>query len=135
VAVSSAVPSAGARALPVSSPADVPASASVRLRLAALARAAALATPGVVALDAGRTGMRMTASEGMRVDGVVCAALADGRYQLSVHLVGAMVSLRPLADAVRARVERDVAFAGLADQLGPVDVSVEDVQVRAEARP
>jgi hypothetical protein len=107
----------------------------VRLRLAALARAAALATPGVVELDAGRAGMRMTASEGMRVDGVVCAALADGRYQLSVHLVGAMVSLRPLADAVRARVERDVAIAGLADQLGPVDVAVEDVEVRAEARP
>ena len=133
--MSSAVPSAGARAIPVSSPAEVPASASVRLRLAALARAAALATPGVVALDAGRAGMRMTASEGLRVDGVVCAALPDGRYQVSVHLVAAMVALRPLADAVRARVERDVAIAGLAEWLGPVDVAVEDVQGRTEARP
>jgi len=40
-----------------------------------------------------------------------------------------------LADAVRARVERDVAIAGLADRLGPVDVAVEDIQVRTEARP
>jgi hypothetical protein len=46
-----------------------------------------------------------------------------------------MVALRPLADAVRARVERDVATAGLADRLGPVDVVVEDVQARTEARP
>ena len=121
--------------MPVSSPAEVPASASVRLRLAAHARAAALATRGVLGLDAGRTGMRMTASEGLRVDGVVCAALGDGSYQVSVHLVAAMVALRPLADAVRARVERDVAIVGLADRLGPVDVAVEDVQGRTEARP
>ena len=119
--------------MPVSSPAEVPASASMRLRLATLARAAALATPGVVALDAGRTGIRMTASEGLRVDGVACAALGDGRYQLSLHLVAAMVALRPLADAVRARVERGVAIADLADRLGPVDVAVEDVRVRTEA--
>ena len=66
---------------------------------------------------------------------MVCAALGDGRYQLSVHLVAAMVALRPLADAVRARVERDAAIAGLADRLGPVDVAVEDVQGRTEARP
>jgi hypothetical protein len=119
--------------MPVASPAEVPASASVRLRLAALARAAALATGGVVGLDAGRAGMRATASEGLRVEGVVCAALADGRYQLSVHLVAAIVALRPLADAVRARVEREVARAGLADRLGPVDVAVEDVRARTEA--
>ena len=93
------------------------------------------ARDGDVALDAGRTGIRMTASEGLRVDGVVCAALPDGRYQLSLHLVAAMVALRPLADAVRARVERDVAIAGLAERLGPMDVAVEDVQVRREARP
>ena len=121
--------------MPVSSPAEVPASASVRLRLAAIARAAALAISGVVGLDAGPAGMSMTASEGLRVDGVVCAALPDGRYQLSLHLVAAMVALRPLADAVRARVERDVAIAGLAERLGPMDVAVEDVQVRREARP
>jgi len=121
--------------MPVSSPAEVPASASVRLRLAAIARAAALATRGVVGLDAGRAGLRMTASEGLRVDGVVCTALSDGRYQLSVHLVAEVVALRPLADAVRARVERDVAIAGLADRLGPVNVAVEDIQVRTEARP
>ena len=119
--------------MPVSSPAEVPASASVRLRLAAVARAAALATRGVVGLDAGRAGLRMTASQGLRVDGVVCAAAPDGRYQVSVHLVAAMVALRPLADAVRARVDRDVAIVGLADRLGRVDIAVEDVQVRTEA--
>ena len=133
--MSTAVPSAGATTTPVSSPAEVPASASVRLRLAAVARAAALATGGVVGLEAGQAGMRITASAGLRVDGVVCAALPDGRFQVSVHLVAAMVALHPLADAVRARVERDVATAGLADRLGPVDVAVEDVQAPTEARP
>jgi len=121
--------------MPVSSPAEVPTSASLRLRLAALVRAAALATPGVVDLDAGRTGIRMTASEGLRVDGVVCAALPGGRYQASVHVVAAMVPLRPLAEAVRARVERDAAIAGLEARLGPVDVAVEDVRAPAETRP
>ena len=120
--------------MPVSSPAEVPASASVRLRLAAVARAAALATRGVVGLDAGPARMSMTASQGLRVDGVVCVALPDGRYQVSVHLVAAMVALRPLADAVRTRVERDAAVAGLADRLGPVDIAVEDVEVATEAR-
>jgi hypothetical protein len=120
--------------VPVSSSAEVPASASVRLRLAALARAAALATRGVVGLDAGPAGMRTTASAGLRVDGVVCAALSDGRYHVSVHLVAGMVALRPLADAVRRRVERDVAIVGLADRLGPVDIAVEDVEVGTEAR-
>jgi hypothetical protein len=107
----------------------------VRLRLAAVAGAAALATRGVVGLDAGRAGMHMTASAGLRVDGVVCAAVPDGRYQVSIHLVAAMVALRPLGDAVRARVERDVAVAGLAGRLGPVDVAVEDVQAPTEERP
>lgn len=105
----------------------------MRLRLAALASAAALATRGVVGLDAGRTGMQVTASAGLRVDGVVCTALGDGRYHMSVHLVAGMVALRPLADSVRTRVAREVALAGLADRLGPVDIAVEDVQVRTEA--
>jgi hypothetical protein len=133
--VSSAVSSAGATTGLVTSPTEVPASASVRLRLAAVARAAALATRGVIRLDSGRTTLRMTASAGLRVDGVVCVALPDGRYQVSIYLVAAMVALRPLADAVRARVERDVALAGLADRLGRVDVAIEDVQVQTEARP
>jgi hypothetical protein len=46
-----------------------------------------------------------------------------------------MVALHPLGDAVRARVERDVAVVGLADRLGPVDIAVEDVQVGTEERP
>src|SRR5688572_24383943 len=129
------MPSAGATTMPVASPAEIPASASVRLHLAAVARAAALATRGVVGLEAGPAGMSMTASAGLRVDGVVCVALPDGRYQVSVHLVAGMVALHPLGDAVRARVERDVAVVGLADRLGPVDIAVEDVQVGTEERP
>ena len=129
------MPSVGATTMPVSSRAEIPASASVRLHLAAVARAAALATRGVARLDAGPAGMSITASGGLRVDGVVCTALADGHYQVSVHLVAGMVALRPLADAVRARVERDVAAAGLADRLGPVDVAVVDVETGTEARP
>ena len=80
-------------------------------------------------------GVQMTASDGLRVDGVVCAALPGGRYQATVHLVVAMVPLRPLADAVRARVQRDVTIAGLAERLGPVDIVVEDVRMPAELGP
>jgi hypothetical protein len=109
--------------------------ATPRLRLAALVRAAALATPGVVALDAGRRGVRATAGEGFRVDGVVCAVLPSGRYQASVYLVAAMVPLPPLADAVRARAQRHAEIAGLATQLGPVDVVVERVVAPPEAPP
>jgi hypothetical protein len=128
------MPSAGATTMPVSSIAEIPASASVRLRLAAVARAAALGTRGVVGLDAGPRGMSVTASGGLRVDGVVCAALPDGRYGVSVHLVAGMVALRPVADAVRARVAREAAAVGLADRLGPVDIVVEDVEGATEAR-
>jgi hypothetical protein len=133
--VSPAVATVGARAVSVSSPAEIPASASLRLRLAALVRAAALSTPGVVGVDPGRMGVQMTASDGLRVDGVVCAALPGGRYHAAVHLVAAMVPLRPLADAVRARVQRDVTIAGLAERLGPVDIVVEDVRMPAELGP
>jgi hypothetical protein len=119
----------------VFSPAEVPASASLRLHLAALIRAAALSTPGVVGLDAGRAGMQMTASEGLRVDGVVCAALPDGRYQASLHLVAGMVALRPLTDAVRARVQRDAARSGLVERLGPVDIAVQNIRTPAEIGP
>src|SRR5688500_20218261 len=97
--------------MPVSSPAEVPASASVRLRLAALARAAALGTRGVVGLDAGGTGIRMTASAGQRVDGGVCAALPAGRCRVSVRLVAALVARRPCAGAGPPRGGRDVAIA------------------------
>jgi hypothetical protein len=121
--------------VPVSSPAELPESATPRLHLAALVRAAALATPGVVGLDAGRSGVRMTAGDGLRVDGVVCAALPSGRYQASVYVVVTMVPLRQLADAIRARVQRDAAVAGLTVHLGPVDVTVEDIVEPTEALP
>ena len=118
--------------MPVSSPAEVPASASMRLRLAALARAAALATRGVVGLDAGRTGMRMTASAGLRVDGVVCAALGDGRYHCP-STSSPRWSRCARWPTPSGRASHASRLAGLADRLGPVDVAVEDVQVRTEA--
>lgn len=99
---------------------------SVRFDLARLALAGALATPGVVRAEAGRTGLWVTEERGDRLEGVTVAALAGGRYEVVLHLVTSMTPLVPLTEQVRARVVRAVARAGLPDALGPVHVAIED---------
>ena len=69
----------------------------------------------------------MTADREERLPGVLATALAGGRYGVELHLVTELVPLPQLADLVRSRVERAASSAGLADVLGPVDITIEDV--------
>lgn len=100
---------------------------SARVRLARLALDAALAVDGVVRSDPGPLRVRITAEGQDRVPGVVSAALADGRYEVSLYLVTLMVPLHPLADRIRSRVARAASQAGLDDLLGPIDIAFEDL--------
>jgi hypothetical protein len=109
-----------------------PAAASERVALAQLALEGALSVEGVVSSSAGPSGVWITADDSGRVPGVVAAALRDGGYGLSLHLVVRPVPLHALAERVRERVARNAATAGLGEVLGPVDVSIEDVVSRAE---
>jgi hypothetical protein len=98
---------------------------SPRLRIARLAAEAAIATPGVLSLRAG--GVRVTASAGGRVDGVVVTAARNGRYEVELHLVCELVPLPALAEAVRSAVLVAIADAGLGDAVGPVHVRIEEI--------
>jgi hypothetical protein len=104
-----------------------PVEPSERVQLARLALDAALGVDGVVSSDAGPLGTWVTADRGERLPGVVATALADGVYGVELHLVTEVVPLRPLAERVRSSVEQAVSSAGLAQLLGPVDITVEDV--------
>ena len=104
----------------------------MRVQLARIAHDAAMATEGVVDTDAGPVGARMTLDGAKRLQGVTSTVLPDGRYGLSLHLVCRMVPLHPLVDALRARLERAAAAAGVADELGPVDITIEDVREDSE---
>jgi hypothetical protein len=106
-----------------------PASAapSERAQLARLALDAALGVEGVVSSHAGPLGTQVTAHRDERLPGVLATALAGGGYGVELHLVTEVVPLPQLADLVRSRVERAASSAGLADVLGPVDITIEDV--------
>jgi len=115
---------------PDSSPPIAPAAtrlASTRLRLARLAAETAIAVPGVVGLHPGLLGRRMTSGGGQRVDGVVVTAVRDGRYEVVLHLVCALVALRPLAERVRAAVLDATAASGLGGAVGPVHVRIDEI--------
>lgn len=100
---------------------------SVRVRLARLAHDAALADPGVSALDAGPTGVRATRDGPELLPGVVSAAVAGGRYELDLHLVAVPEDLRATGERVRSAVATSAAQQGLGDQLASVSVRIEDV--------
>ena len=115
---------------PPSEPAQPPAASrplSVRVQLARLALESALAVDEVVGSDPGPRGMRVTADGRERLPGVTSIARADGTYGLALHLVTWVVPLHPLADRVRSRVARAASRAGLAERLGPLDITIEDV--------
>lgn len=101
--------------------------------LAQLALEAALAAPDVVHSDAGRLGTWVTEASGERLAGVVSAALGDGRYAVSLHLIVRPVPLHELAERIRGRVISAAGLAGLGDVLATVDVSIEDVAVEPVA--
>lgn len=96
---------------------------SPRVQLAALARAAALGTSGVVTLDEGLAGLFVTASSGERVGGVRCLAAPEGGYDLSLRLACELVALPPLAERVRSAVRRTAAAAGFVVQSVTIEIA------------
>lgn len=81
---------------------------SERVRLARLARDAALRIPGVAGTDGGPSGRFVTVGDGQRVAGVTCVACADG-YEVALRLVCELVPLAELGERVRAAVQRSAA--------------------------
>ncbi len=80
----------------------------------------------------GPSGAWVTASDEAMYRGVTAAALPDGTYEISLHLVAVLlVPLPALAERIRSSVEAAAAEAGLADVLGPIDVAFEDVREAA----
>jgi hypothetical protein len=102
-------------------------SSSDRVRLARLALTTALAVPDVVRAEAGSGVPRVTADGRELLTGVSVIAQADGRYAIDLRLIARLVSLRPLADNIRARVQAAAARSGLAALLGSIDVEFADV--------
>lgn len=101
--------------------------ASERVELARLALTQALAVDAVVDAVAGPLGTGVTLDGSERLAGVTAAALSDGRYGVTLHLVARVVPLHPLADRIRARIARGAARAGLGQSLGPIDIVFADV--------
>jgi len=111
----------------VTTPAAVPAVPSLRAQLARVSHDAVLRVGDVVALDAGRAGLRATVEGGERIPGVVASERPDGRLAVELYLVARPVPLQALADRLRSAVERAASAAGIRDELGPIDISFEDV--------
>lgn len=119
---------------PVVAPAGAamaPAASSTRATLARLARAAAIATTGVVETTSGPTRLWVTMHRTERIPGVVSTALPDGTYGVELHLTTGLVPLHPLADSVRGAVGGAIRAAGLGDSLGPVDITIDDIDTPA----
>lgn len=108
---------------------------SERVRLARLALESAIAEDGVAGADSGPLGLRLTQGGGEIVQGVTAAVTAGGRYELTLHLVGRLVPLRPLSDGVRAAVEQAAASAGLAERLEAVHIRWEGVNAPGDPPP
>ncbi len=99
---------------------------SERVRVAEIAREAALATPGVVRVDAGVAGRIATVGGGTRVPGVTSAVAPEGGYDLTLRLVCGLVELHPLAAGVRAAVQAAAGRAGLS--AASVTIEIVDVE-------
>ena len=76
------------------------------MRLAQMAHDAALRVSGVIRTDVGPAGLFVSVGDGQRVEGVICTADRDGGYAISLRLVCALMPLQPIAEQVRAAVDR-----------------------------
>jgi uncharacterized alkaline shock family protein YloU len=98
---------------------------SERFELAVLARAAVLGVPGVLGTTSGPTGLISTVDGRARVEGVLCTAVRDGGYDLTLSLVCDLRPLHALAERVKTHVRGAVTRSGL--QVQRIDVHVADV--------
>jgi hypothetical protein len=104
---------------------------SERFRLARLARAAALAVPGVLDAAAGPGGLFVTVERDERVEGVLCAATHEGGYEVTLRLICELVPLLELSERVSAAVGHAATVARL--PLDGVHVHVAAVDERRYA--
>lgn len=96
---------------------------SPRVRLARLALAAALAAPDVFEGEVGPNRLRVTADPPAGLlRGVSVTAEPDGRYGVDLRLVAGLVPLPALGEEVQRRVRQSARRAGLAEQLGGINV-------------
>lgn len=103
------------------------------LAVARAVTAAALAVPGVVALDHGRLGEFATHGRGGRVSGVAVRGLGPEQRIAVRIVVDGTTPVVPIADAVR-----DAVVVVLGDHPGgppPIDVHVADVRDASLADP
>lgn len=94
--------------------------------LARAAYDAALDVPEVAEVRSSWPG-RVTHDRDDLVEGVVCVAQSDGRYEVTLYLTVHPVPLRALAGRVRSQVIESAEYAGLAEELGRVDIVIEDL--------
>lgn len=120
---------------PDASPEATSGAATDRVRLARLALDSALAEAGVAGPDAGPLGLRVTQGGEERVPGITAAVTPDGRYELSIHLIGRLGPLQPLAESIRTATQEAARGAGLGERLGPVNIRWEDVAEPGEFVP
>jgi hypothetical protein len=97
------------------------------MALARVAESVAGQMPGVALSGDHRW---VTAERGDAVRGAVAVALGDGVYELELHVVVAWPPepLAQLADDLRRRVRDGAESAGLADNLGAIQVRVDGVE-------
>jgi hypothetical protein len=100
---------------------------STRVKLARIAREAALGVGGVADVGSRRIPGRATSDGSERLEGVVCAAEPGGRYGVTLYVAAEPVPLRDLGEKVRKAVVASARRRGLAAELGPVDVVIDDV--------
>ncbi|MGH2960769.1 MAG: hypothetical protein ACRDL3_01040 [Solirubrobacterales bacterium] len=62
------------------------------------------------------------------VEGVGCIAEPNGRYELRLHLVVALVSFDRLARTVRERIVARATEQGLSKLIGPTRIVIEEVE-------
>jgi hypothetical protein len=98
---------------------------SPRVMLARLAHDAAVADPGVSALDADKR--HAVSAGGHALPGVVCVAAPEGGYTLDVHVVARLEDLHAMGERLRAAVAGGATAAGLDGELRSFTVHVEDV--------
>jgi len=89
---------------------------SPRRRLEELAAVVAAAIPGVGSATA------------------AAAAVPDGRFGVALRLVCELVPLRPLAEEVRSRIVTAASSAGLGEELGPLDIAIDDLVTAARGQ-
>jgi hypothetical protein len=99
---------------------------SERVRLARLALATALATPGVAGARPGANGTYVSADGSETLIGVSVAAQPGGRYEVRLCLAAELVPLPALGRQVGERI-RAATAASLGDRLGTVRVEFADV--------